>query len=457
MSEPQAPPGGVGNPNLFGEIKRFARTSGAVGGIAARFAGQRVFGMKTGGAAHAEDLKAILGGLKGPLMKVAQFLSTIPDALPPEYAAELAQLQANAPPMGWAFVRRRMTTELGAGWESRFSEFGREAAAAASLGQVHRARLNDGREVACKLQYPDMPSVVEADLRQVRLALSLYHRVDNALQNEDIYTELSERLREELDYVREAAQMRLYGLMLKDVAAATVPEPVMEATTARLLTMTWLPGRGLQSVVDTDPPLEVRNEIAQSLFTAWYTPLYRYGVIHGDPHLGNYQVRADNGINLLDFGAIRVFRPHFLRGVIDLFEATRDGDEDKAIHAYEGWGFTGISREKAEVLNQWARFLYEPLIQDRVRSIQESNDPQYGREVAQKVHAGLQRTGGVKPPREFVLMDRSAVGLGSVFLRLGAKLNWHRMFHELIEGFDEQALAARQAAALAEAGVPAAL
>ena len=457
MADQPGVPGGVGSPNLFGEIKRFARTSGAVGGIAARFAGQRMFGMKAGGPAHAEDLRAILGGLKGPLMKVAQFLSTIPDALPPEYAAELAQLQANAPPMGWAFVRRRMASELGAGWESRFAEFTHEAAAAASLGQVHRARLTDGREVACKLQYPDMPSVVEADLRQVRLAFSLYHRVDNALQNEEIFKELSERLREELDYVREAAQMRLYGLMLRGVETATVPEPVMAATTARLLTMTWLPGRGLQSVLDTDPPPEVRNEIARSLFTAWYIPLYRYGVIHGDPHLGNYQVRDDHGINLLDFGAIRVFRPHFLRGVIDLFEAVRDGDEDKAHAAYEGWGFVGLSREKTDVLNQWARFLYEPLIQDRVRPIQESDDPQYGREVVQRVHAGLQRTGGVKPPREFVLMDRSAVGLGSVFLRLGAKLNWHRMFHELIDGFDEQALAARQAAALAEAGVPAAL
>ena len=453
MAEPR-PPAGVENASFFGEVRRFARTSGAVGGIAARVASQRVFGIKAGGSAHAEDLKSILGGLKGPLMKVAQFLSTIPDALPPEYAAELAQLQANAPPMGWAFVRRRMTSELGAGWEQRFSEFGREAAAAASLGQVHRARLADGREVACKLQYPDMPSVVEADLRQVRMALSLYHRIDNALQNEEIYKELSARLREELDYVREAAQMSLYGLMLRGVDTVTVPEPVLEATTARLLTMTWLPGRGLQSVLDTDPPLEVRNDIARALFTAWYIPLYQFGVIHGDPHLGNYQVREDHGINLLDFGAIRVFRPHFLRGVIDLFEAIRDNDEDKAHFAYEGWGFTGLSREKTDVLNQWARFLYEPLIQDRVRAIQESNDPQYGREIAQQVHAGLQRTGGVKPPREFVLMDRSAIGLGSVFLRLGAKLNWHRMFHELIEGFDEQQLAARQAAALLEAGVP---
>jgi predicted unusual protein kinase regulating ubiquinone biosynthesis (AarF/ABC1/UbiB family) len=428
-----------------------------VGGIAARVAGERVFGIKTDRGAHAEDLKAILGGLKGPLMKVAQFLSTVPDALPPEYAAELAQLQANAPPMGWSFVRRRMSAELGADWEKKFAEFGHEAAAAASLGQVHKARLADGTEVACKLQYPDMPSVVEADLRQLRLALSVYHRMDNAIQNEEIYKELSERLREELDYLREASQMRLYGLMLKGVDRATVPSPVPAFSTRRLLTMTWLPGRGLQRVIDEDPPQEVRDTIARSLFSAWYIPLYRYGVIHGDPHLGNYQVRADNGINLLDFGAIRVFRPHFLRGVIDLFEAIRDNDKEKAHHAYEGWGFTGLSKEKIDVLNQWAEFLYEPLIQDRARLIQETNDPQYGREVAQKVHAGLQRTGGVKPPREFVLMDRSAIGLGSVFLRLGAKLNWHRMFHELIDGFNEEELAARQATALADAGVPASL
>ena len=106
------------------------------------------------------------------------------------------------------------------------------------------------------------------------------------------------------------------------------------------------------------------------------------------------------------------------------------------------------------VLNDWARFLYEPLIEDRLRPIQESYDPQFGREVAERVHAGLQRTGGVKPPREFVLMDRSAIGLGGVFVRLKAELNWFRLFSGLVEGFDEGALAERQAAALAQAGVP---
>ena len=440
--------------NFFGEVRRFARTSGAVGGIAARVAGERVFGIKTDRAAHAEDLKTILGGLKGPLMKVAQFLSTVPDALPAEYAAELAQLQANAPAMGWNFVRRRMASELGPNWQSKFASFNQEASAAASLGQVHRARLPDGTDVACKLQYPDMPSTVEADLRQLKLAMAVYQRMDNAIHQDEIYKELRERLREELDYRREAAQMRLYGIMLHDQPGVHVPVPIPAFSTDRLLTMTWLDGRPLMDRLAEDPSQEERNTIAEALFRAWYVPFYRYGVIHGDPHLGNYQVRADGSVNLLDFGAIRVFNARFVTGVIELFEAVRDHDDDKAHQAYETWGFTDLSREKMDVLNLWARFLYEPLTQDRVRRIQETDDPTFGREVAERVHAGLKRTGGVMPPREFVLMDRSAIGLGGVFLRLKAELNWSKLFHELIADFDPAALAERQAAALAEAGVP---
>jgi len=440
--------------SVFGEIKRFARTSSAVGGIAARLAGERVFGVKTDRAGHADDLRTILGGLKGPLMKVAQFLSTVPDALPAEYAAQLAELQANAPAMGWNFVRRRMASELGPEWRSKFAAFDQEASAAASLGQVHRARLPDGTDVACKLQYPDMASTVEADLRQLRLAMAVYARMDNAINQGDIYTELCERLREELDYKREAAQMRLYGLMLADTPSVHVPEPIEAFSTGRLLTMTWLDGRKLMDRVREDPSQEERNQLAEALFRAWYVPFYRYGVIHGDPHLGNYQVRADGTVNLLDYGAIRVFPSRFVGGVIELFKAIRDNDDAHAHHAYTVWGFTDITKEKLEVLNQWARFLYEPLMQDRVRPIQENDDPQYGRSVAEQVHAGLKRTGGVRPPREFVLMDRSAIGLGSVFLRLRAELNWSKLFRELIEGFDADALQLRQDAALAQAGVP---
>ena len=441
---------------LFGEVRRMVRTSSAVTGIAARVAGERMLGIKTDKTAHAEDLKKVLGGLKGPMMKVAQFLSTVPDALPEEYAEQLATLQANAPPMGWPFVRRRMQSELGPAWQSKFAEFGQTAAAAASLGQVHRARLPDGTEVACKLQYPDMPSVVEADLRQLRIAVQLYRRMDASLDNSEVFEELRDRLREELDYLREAAHQRLYGLMLGDQPRVLVPRPIDGYCTERLLTMTWLEGSALATRLEEDPPMGERQAYAEGLFRAWYRPFYRYGVIHGDPHLGNYQVRPDReGINLFDFGTVRIFPPSFVGGVILLFEAVRDRDDEKAAEAYRIWGFQNLSKETMDVLNLWADFLYEPLVQDKVRPIQYSDDMSYGRKVAQQVHEGLKRTGGVKIPREFPLMDRAAVGLGSVFLRLRCEMNWHRLFMEMIEGHSTASLAERQALALAEAGVPA--
>src|SRR5687768_2858243 len=166
---------------LSGRLARYARVGAGVGGLAARTIGSRALGREPDRSADAAELARMLGGLKGPIMKVAQLLATIPDALPPEYSLELAQLQADAPPMGWAFVKRRMTAELGAGWQGRFAAFEHAPAAAASLGQVHRATAKDGRLLACKLQYPDMASAVEADLRQLRLIFSVHRRMDPAI------------------------------------------------------------------------------------------------------------------------------------------------------------------------------------------------------------------------------------------------------------------------------------
>lgn len=439
---------------LGGRLSRYARVGAAVGGLGARFAAERVLGMKLDRGKHAAELRAALGGLKGPLMKVAQLMSTIPDALPEEYVQELIQLQSNAPSMGWVFVKRRMQSELGPDWQGRFASFEREAAAAASLGQVHRAVLPDGTPVACKLQYPDMDSAVEADLRQLRIVFAIYQRYDKAIDPGDIHKEISARLREELDYDREARHMRLYAHMLRDERHVHVPEPVPALSTKRLLTMTWLAGKPLLTA--RDAPVAMRNRIALNMFNAWYVPFYGYGVIHGDPHLGNYSIRDDGDVNLLDFGAIRVFRPAFVGGVIDLYRALRDGDEALAVHAYESWGFKDLAKESIQVLNRWAAFIYAPLMEDRPRLIQETNSGNYGREVAEKVHAELRRIGGVRPPREFVLMDRAAIGLGSVFLHLKAEMNWYRLFHDLIADFDVKALARRQAAALKHARVPAA-
>ena len=437
--------------SLPGRMRRYARVSTAMGGLAARLAGERYLGLPLDRARHAADLKAALGGIKGPLMKVAQLLATIPEALPKEYASELAVLQANAPPMGWAFVRRRMESELGPGWRAKFKNFEHEAARAASLGQVHRAEAFDGRLLACKLQYPDMASAVEADLTQLKLVMSIYERYDRAITLAEIHAEIAERLREELDYAREAAHMRLYRRMLADERAVRVPEPLAELSTTRLLTMTWL--EGMPFLEAAKAPAEQRNVVARNMFRAWYVPFYYFGVIHGDPHLGNYTVRTDGSVNLLDFGCVRIFRPPFVKGVIDLYHALDRDDEALAVSAYECWGFRNLSREMIAALNRWANFLYAPLLDDRKRRIQEKEGA-YGRDIAEEVHREIRRLGGVRPPREFVFMDRAAIGLGSVFMHLKAEINWHRLFHELIEDFNVATLAKRQRQALVAAGVP---
>ena len=426
--------------------RRYARVGGAVGGLAARFVGSRYLGLGLDKEKHAGELTAALGGLKGPLMKVAQLMATIPDALPDEYVQELKQLQSDAPPMGWPFVRRRMAAELGGDWRRRFAEFEREAAHAASLGQVHRATGHDGAQLACKLQYPDMSAAVEADLTQLDLVFRIYARADKAVDTSNIHAEISARLREELDYELEGKHMALYRAMLGAEPGVHVPERVAELSTDRLLTMSWLDGAPLMSFADA--PLEVRNAVAANMFRAWYVPFYEYAVIHGDPHLGNYSVRADHAINLMDFGCVRVFDPSFVRGVIDLYYALRDDDRDRAAYAYETWGFADISDELMDVTNIWAEFVYAPLLKDQVQKIQESDSGLYGAGIANKVHVELRKLGGVRPPREFVFMDRAAIGLGSVFMHLKAEINWHEMFHGLIDNFDETVLTERQSAAL---------
>ncbi len=439
---------------LGGRVKRYAKVGSSVGGLAAQLAGARVLGRSLDRTQHSAELKAALGGLKGPLMKAAQILATIPDALPREYAEELRQLQANAPAMGWPFVRRRMRAELGPEWRKKFKSFEQEAAAAASLGQVHRATGHDGRALACKLQYPDMQSIVEADLSQLKMIFSIYRRYDRAIDPSEIYKELAVRLREELDYDREASHMDLYRAMLAGEAGVQVPEPVTELSTDRLLTMTWLEGMPVMDFIAACDDVAQHNQVALNMFRAWYVPFYHYGVIHGDPHLGNYTLQDDGRVNLLDFGCIRVFPPAFVRGVIDLYKALETGNQDLAVSAYETWGFTDLSREMLDALNIWAAFLYAPLLDDKPQQILEGRKGYYGATVAGKVHREVRRLGGVTPPREFVLMDRVAIGLGSVFMHLKAEVNWHRLFHDLIDNFDEAAVAKRQKAALKKAGVP---
>ena len=432
-----------------------------MGAVAARFAGQRFLGVKGETSANAIALAAALGGLKGPLMKVAQMLATIPDALPPEYVEELSKLQSQAPSMGWPFVRRRMAAELGPDWRTKFAEFDRAASASASLGQVHKATSMSGQELACKLQYPDMESAVAADLKQLEIIFALHRRMDPAVDTREIGAEIGARLKEELDYERELKHIRLYTKMLEDIAEIRVPGIDPEVSTIRLLTMEWLHG---EPILDfREDGLETRNRLATAMFKAWWHPFANFGVIHGDPHLGNYSVFRDDpdepqstpaGINLLDYGCIRIFPPSFVQGVMDLYLGFLENDRDRVVSAYQTWGFKGLNKDIIEILDIWAQLIFGPLLDDRVRTVADGVEPgQYGRKEAFRVHQALKEKGPITLPREFVFMDRAAIGLGGVFLHLKTELNFHELFNHEIEGFKLNDLEKKQDEALSAVGL----
>ncbi len=225
-------------------------------------------------------------------------------------------------------------------------------------------------------------------------------------------------------------------------------------STTRLLSMSWLEGRSLLNYKTAAQ--EVRDHLAETMFQAWWKPFCQYGVIHGDPHLGNYAAYETDGIasgiNLLDFGCVRIFPSSFVEGVIEHYRGLLENDRERVHAAYEAWGFKGLTNDLVETLDIWAKFVYGPLLVDRKRKIADGISPvEFGRKEAIRVAEGLKKHGSVTVPREFLFMDRAAVGLGGVFLHLDAELNFHRRFEALIEGFERAKLAARQEGALREA------
>ena len=419
--------------NLVSRVKRYSKVTTSMTSLATKFAGKKYLNFDLSDQKYAAQITEILGNLKGPLMKVAQLSATIPDLLPEEYARKLAELQSNAPPMSWVFVKRRMKAELGENWEKNFIDFDKDASFAASLGQVHKAKLNDNEIVACKLQYPDMSSAVIADLNQLKIIFKIYSSYNKSIQIREIYKEIEARLKEELDYKLEHRHLKIFEYMHKKNTFIKIPKVHKKLSTQRLLVMEYLDGKKLIEYKNSSQ--KVRNDLAKKLFMAWYFPFYKYGIIHGDPHLGNYSVNKDNNINLFDYGCVRIFPAKFVKGVIDLYFALKEKNNEKIKLAYKAWGFKDIDDKLMNVLNKWALFLYDPILKNEVRRIQDSDSGIYGAKIAGEVHKELRKYGGVKPPREFVFMDRAAVGLGSIFIHLKAEINWYKLFHELIKDF----------------------
>ena len=437
--------------NFVSRVKRYSKVTTSLTSLATQFAGKKYLNFDLSDQKYAAQITEILGNLKGPLMKVAQLSATIPDLLPEEYARKLAELQSNAPPMSWVFVKRRMKAELGENWEEQFLSFDKEASFAASLGQVHKASLPNKDQVACKLQYPDMASAVEADLGQLKIIFKIYSSYNKSIQIREIYKEIEARLKEELDYRLEHKHLKAFNFIHQKNDFIKIPKVYDKISTNRLLVMQYLEGKKL--IEYKKAPQNLRNELAKKLFMAWYYPFYKYGIIHGDPHLGNYSVDKKNNINLFDYGCVRIFPAKFVKGVIDLYFALKENNKSKIKKAYEAWGFKDIDDKLMSVLNKWALFLYDPILKNEVRRIQDSDSGIYGAKIAGEVHRELKKYGGVKPPREFVFMDRAAVGLGSIFIHLKAEINWYKLFHALTKDLSVKTVDNNQKKALKFAGI----
>ena len=438
---------------LSARASRYARLGVEAGAFAARVGASRLTG-----AGRDDDARAFaeaLGSMKGPMMKVAQLLATIPDALPADYSEQLMKLQSQAPPMGAAFVKRRMQAELGPDWRARFGEFDLTPAAAASLGQVHRAVTLEGEPVAAKLQYPDMASAVEADLTQLNMLFALRRRLGAAIDTREVQIEIADRLREELDYgARDQARRALphhAGRHAAGARAAPASGIVVEASadawsgsTAPSCCRSRAPRR---RSARGSPSFCSRRGGGRSCATASSTATRISAIIRSSA--------SGEAVNLYDFGCVRIFPLRFVEGVVELYRALKTKDRDRIAHAYDLWGFRGLKKSTIEAMNIWASFVYGPILDDRTRSFADGVKPsEFGRKEIRAVMQTLRAEGtALTAPREFVFLDRAAIGLGAAFLRLGAELNFHRLFEATIADFSAEAVGARQRAALAEAGL----
>ena len=394
-------------------------------------------------------------------MKVAQMLSTIPDALPADFAAELMRLQSQAPPMGAAFVRRRMQAELGPDWRGRFAEFDFKPAAAASLGQVHRAVSLAGERLACKLQYPDMASAVETDLSNLDLLFSLHRRAGAAIDTREIAGEIRERVREELDYQREARIARLYRVMLADRPFVRVPRVEESLSTRRLLTLQWLDGEPLVAFESGVPGSARRNRRrAVRRVVATVPPLRRHPRRSASRQLHGRRVGRGGRARRRGRQPVRLWlRAHLsaaVRGRRGRALSGAEGEQQGANRRrLRDVGLRKLTPGITDAMTVWARFMCGPILDDRVRTAADGVKPaEYGRrEIGEVMRALRAEGGGLPPPREFVFLERATIGLGGAFLRLGARLNFHRMYEDAIAGFDEATVARRQAGALEAVGL----
>ncbi|WP_081878053.1 ABC1 kinase family protein [Nocardia brasiliensis] len=426
---------------------RAAQLGGLVGTEAARHAVHRTAAIlhAPGGdparardALLAERIVTVLGGMRGLAMKFGQMLSIVdPGMVEPQrrdlFQAVLADLQDNAPAVPWHQMRGLLEQELGNDLDAAFAEFDREPVAAASIGQVYRARLHDGRQVAVKAQYPGIADAVAADLKNLRMLMSVYRLLHPALDTATLANEIEERMREELDYRIEAAHTIRLAAGYRAHPFIRIPRVINELSGHRVLVTEWFEGRPLRAAYDA--PQAARDRLAEILFRFYGGTPYLLHLYSGDPHPGNVVLFDDGGVGFLDFGLCKAVEPMIAAAELAALRAGIGGDADRIVELMEARGFAS----RSEVFPQEAYEIFTRVFGWYLRDEEAEITP----EVATDLVALLGFGGGADGasvrafnlPAEHVLRGRADLQLAAMLGGLRPRANLHAIAREWI--FDE--------------------
>ncbi len=384
----------------------------------------------------AEQVFELLGGMKGAIMKLGQMLSIVAESLPEAYQQALRGLQQSAPPMAAHLVADVVTAELGEPPERAFYEFSPEPVAAASIGQVHRARLFDGTPVAVKVQYPGVDVAIRADLDNAFLLYSAARAFAPGIDPEPVVGELRERMGDELDYRIEAANQEEFRAAYEGHPWIFIPLVHAERSTRRVLVTEWVSGRSFYDLLDG--PQSERDRAAEQLFRFFCGSIARLLLFNADPHPGNYFFTGERGagsggIWFLDFGLVKRFGAGEVDSLRDRVVAMRDGDDDAVFDALvrHGWirpdakidrrKIVALARQSALPLVEHRYFTYtREYMRDTVEAMFALDGP-YGDVIRQ-----------MTLPRDQLILSRIQVGLGGLFARLGAGNDWASILDEYL-------------------------
>jgi predicted unusual protein kinase regulating ubiquinone biosynthesis (AarF/ABC1/UbiB family) len=370
--------------------------------------------------------------LRGAFTKLAQLLSMRNDLFPQEALDVLAAVQSSVPPMPWAKVRAVLKRELGAPPEERFGRIEHTAFAAASLGQVHRAELKSGKPVVVKVQYPGVADTVHQDIENVRALVRVFDGIARdvmrqAVDSAEVVRELEERLVEELDYRREADAMERFRALFADDPEVRIPHAHRRLSTRHVLTMERLEGYPLQDVMAPGVDQGLKDWTALKLFRLLWRQMFEFGLLHADPHPGNYLVTHHPTLGILDFGSVRAFEPEVRLGYLRVARGLLSGDADAVGAASVALGFVGPGQDPAPFV-ELLRIVCEPILVDRPFDPCDYDVIERGMRIAQITMSNQL----YRAPGHQVFFLRALAGLDGYLKAFGTVRNWHRLFREIV-------------------------